>query len=221
MCDHRLWSKLIPYLSKYYELKFIKIPQEKKLDDIVDKIVREINDEQINLFGFSLGGYIASLIAVKYPNKVKKLFITACSSCDLPNDEIVQREEAISFTKKFGFKGLSSKKVKSLLDKSNQNNKILIKLIQDMYQELGEKTLLSQLSSTLRRENLLNKLSKLDIPMTFFYSEKDSLVDANWLEKFKNISSNNNFIESAGSSHMLPLEKVEELSIEIVKWINN
>jgi pimeloyl-ACP methyl ester carboxylesterase len=218
MCDDRLWSKLIPYLSKYYELKFIKIPQEKNLDDIADKIAREIGDEQINLFGFSLGGHIASLIAVKYPNRVKKLFIAACSSCDLPNDEITTREESISFTKKFGFKGLSSKKVKSLLDKSNQNNQVLIKLIQSMYKDLGEDTFLSQIRATLRREDLINKLSKLNIPITFFYSKKDILVDNNWLNKFKKISLNGDLIEIEGMSHMLPLEKVEELSSEIINW---
>lgn len=218
MCDDRLWSKLIPYLGQYYELKFIKIPQEKNLDEIANKIVEEIGHDKINLFGFSLGGYIASLIAVKYQNKVKKLFITACSCCDLPTDEIIKREEFISFTKKFGFKGLSSKKVKSLLSESNQNNKVLIKLIQNMYKDSGEDTFFSQFIATLRREDLINKLSKLDVPITFLYSKNDNLVNTNWLNKFKNMSLKSSFIELEGRSHMLPLENVDELSTEILRW---
>ncbi|MCP4970729.1 MAG: alpha/beta hydrolase [Arcobacter sp.] len=220
MCNQTLWKKMYLYFDDNYELIHLEIPLKKNLDEIVSTLNREIKDDKINLLGFSLGGYIASLFAVKYPNKINKLFIVACSLCEFSNEEIIKRKNAIAFTKKFGFKGLSRKKIISLLEKENQNDNYLIELIQKMYIDLGEDVFLSQFFSTLNRPDLLNKLLCLNKRVTFLYSINDGLVNINWLNKLESLSSNYKFIKINGSSHMLPLEKPKELSTEIKNWIN-
>ena len=134
------------------------------------------------------------------------------SACDLPEFEIQKRENIIKHINNFGFKGLAKKKVQSLLDKQNQDNEELILLIQEMYKDLGKEVFISQLSSTLRRKDLKDDLSTLDIPISFVYSKEDILVNIEWINELKSKNQKILFNEFLGSSHMLPLEKPKEVS---------
>ena len=74
MRDERIYGQLSYYLDDY-ELIHLKIPLSEDFEEIVDILNNNIKEEKINLLGFSLGGYIASYFAIKYPSKIKKLFL--------------------------------------------------------------------------------------------------------------------------------------------------
>lgn len=221
MTNERLWSNLIPLFDDSYELIHIPIPQKNSLDEIVDDLAKTFKGKKINLLGFSLGGYIATSFTLKYPNLVKKLFVVGSSISSLSKEELRKREDAISFVNTHGFKGLSKKKVISLVDAENKDNENLITLIQEMYVDLGKDVFISQFSSTLKRENISTSISSLDIPITFYYSSNDRLINHSSLKTLSNINKKINFIELSGTSHMLPLEHPFALSKEIKKWINS
>lgn len=218
MCDERLWSRLVLYFDDTYEFIPLSIPLLDSFDEICEYISGSVKDEKINLLGFSLGGYIASYFALKYPNRVQRLFIIAATICSLSKGEIKKRNETLKLIDNYGFKGLSSKKVISLLLKENQEDTELISLIQEMYIDLGEEALKSQMASTLHRKNLLTNLLTLSIPLTYSYSTKDRLLNYNWIEEFILLHKTCKVVSIEGSSHMLPLEKPLELSEEIKNW---
>lgn len=219
MCDNNLWNDLFDILSNEYELITLDIPQEDSLETMVESLNRSITDEEINLVGFSLGAYLASSLSIKYPKKVKKLFLIGASLCSLKENDISKKEVALELVEKYGFKGLSKKKIKQLLLKENQNNDRLIKLIEDMYTNLGEDVFKIQVKATLKRDDLFIKLSSLEIKTTFYYSLEDKLINIQWLERLEDIDKSIYFIKTEGSSHMLPLEKVKELSVFIKNWL--
>ena len=168
-----------------------------------------------------MGGYIATSFALKYPKLVKRLFIIGSSASSLNIEEIKKRENAIRFVNINGFKGLSRKKVISLLDEDNKSNEEMITLIQDMYVSLGKDVFISQFNSTLKRKNIVNDISSLTIPITFYYSKDDRLIDYASLKTLASINKKINFVERLGTSHMLPLEHPLFLSKEIKKWIKS
>jgi len=219
MCNENIWIKLSPFFDDRYELIHVPIPQNDNFDAIADSLNDYFKKEKIYLLGFSLGGYIASNFACKYPHKIKKLFIISSSLSILPIEEIEKRKKAITFVDKHGFKGLSRKKVISLLEELNQKDEVLIKLIQQMYIDLGKETFKIQMSSTLYREDLLEKFLELKFPVTFFYCDKDRLVNHEWLTSLSTISKNIKFVKKSSSSHMVPLEKPFELSEVIKEWV--
>jgi pimeloyl-ACP methyl ester carboxylesterase len=221
MTNERLWSNLIPLFDDSYELIHIPIPQRKSLDEIIDDLAKTFKGKKINLLGFSLGGYIATSFTLKYPNLVKKLFVVSSSVSSLSKEELTKREDAISFVNTYGFKGLSKKKVISLVDAENKDNESLITLIQEMYVDLGKDVFISQFSATLKRENISTIINSLDIPITFYYSKNDRLINHSSLNTLLNINKKIKFIELSGTSHMLPLEHPLSLSKEIKKWINS
>ena len=217
MTDNRLWSRIIPFLENDYELVHTSIPHSEDFDEIIDILFNEFKEEKVNLLGFSLGGYIASYFAITYPNRVNRLFTVAATPGNSTEAEIERRKEKFVAIEKEGFVGLSYEKAKSLLE--NQNDEELIKIIQDMFMDLGKESFISQLTSTFYRKDLFEDLINLSIPIWFFYSKNDRLLNQEAIKKLLLDNHNMNIISREGTSHNIPLEVPELLSNEIKKWM--
>ena len=219
MTDHRLWSRLIPILQDEYELVHVPIPHSEDFDEIIDILFNFFKEEKVNLLGFSLGGYIASYFSITYPNRVNRLFTVAATPGNSTEAEIERRKEKFVVIEKDGFTGLSYEKAKSLLEEKNQEDIELVKIIQDMFLDLGKETFISQLTSTFYRKDLFEDLLNLDIPIWFFYSENDRLLNQNAIKKLQLNNHNMNIISRKGTSHNIPLEEPELLSFYIKNWM--
>lgn len=219
MTDNRLWSRLIPFLEEEYELVHVPIPHSEDFDEIIDILFEVFKEDKINLLGFSLGAYIASYFAITYPNRVNRLFCVAATPANSTEAEIERRKEKFVVIEKEGFEGLSYEKAKSLLEEKNQNDVELIKIIQDMFMDLGKESFISQLTSTFYRKDLFEDLINLDIPIWFFYSINDRLLNQEAIQKLLLDNHNMNIISRVGTSHNIPLEEPELLSIHIRDWM--
>ena len=217
MTDNRLWSRIIPLLENDYELVHTSIPHSEDFDEIIDTLFNEFKEEKVNILGFSLGGYIASYFAITYPNRVNRLFTVAATPGNSTEAEIERRKEKFVAIEKEGFVGLSYEKAKSLLEK--QNDEESIKIIQDMFMDLGKESFISQLTSTFYRKDLFEDLINLSIPIWFFYSKNDRLLNQEAIKKLLLDNHNMNIISREGTSHNIPLEVPELLSNEIKKWM--
>lgn len=220
MTDERLWQRLKPLLSEY-ELVHLSIPLLEDFDEINNHLLKILkNETKINLLGFSLGGYIAFYFSLKYPNKVKKLFLVASTPSASNEDEIVRRREKITQIEKNGFDGLSYEKAKSLLDKQNQDDEELIHIVCDMFNDLGEESFIIQLNATFNRLNLIDELKTLDLPIYLSYCKEDRLLNKKAIRKLEKEEHNIIMLPKKGTSHMISLEFPEILSLEIKEWMS-
>ena len=217
MTDNRLWSRIIPLLENDYELVHTSIPHSEDFDEIIDILFNEFKEEKVNVLGFSLGGYIDSYFAITYPNRVNRLFTVAATPGNSTEAEIERRKEKFVAIEKEGFVGLSYEKAKSLLEK--QNDEESIKIIQDMFMDLGKESFISQLTSTFYRKDLFEDLINLSIPIWFFYSKNDRLLNQEAIKKLLLDNHNMNIISREGTSHNIPLEEPKLLSVYIKNWM--
>lgn len=219
MSDERLWSRIKPYLEDKYELIHLPIPLSDNFETISKEFENIIEDENINLLGFSLGAYVASYFAIKNPSKVKRLFLVAGTTGTMNDDEIIKRKKALNQMENFGFKGLSNNMVLSLIDEKNYIDKELINLIKNMFKDLGDEVYKTQMQLTFNRIDISCDLRKLNIPIKLFYSDDDNLLNYSVLDKFTKKDKNIIIVSKKGTSHMIPLEDAEILSKEIMSWI--
>lgn len=218
MCNEKLWSKLGAYLDNSIELVYLTIPMDKGFDQLAEYYKNLLaNEEAINLIGFSLGGYISTYFAAHYPALVERLFVISNSPTCLPNNELKQRKVALDFVAKHGYKGLSRKKAASMLDPENQHDHF-IELVLEMEREQGEADFISQYQNTSVREDLAEPISQLSMPACFYYSEHDPLIDSTWMQRLAS-AEHLSVTSTAGSGHMLPLEKPQELAQHIHNWL--
>ncbi|MBQ4834206.1 alpha/beta hydrolase [Pseudoalteromonas sp. MMG010] len=216
MCNKLLWSALSPLLENGFELIYLTIPTGKSMDELADFYNDTLGDDKINLIGFSLGGYIATYFAAKFPKHVRALFIIANSSTLLPSFEIKKREAAVKFIAKGGGLKLKEQQVNRLFDKP-ADNKQQVDLVMQMIRQQGESELLSQYQHTSDRKDLAEQLNTLSIPMWFYYSEHDPLVNASWFKQL-HLKKQLTISSTTGRGHMLPLEKPAELANHIITW---
>ena len=224
MTDERLWSRIKPFLENDYELIHIPIPHTEDFDEIIDILDKQFSDdseEKVNLLGFSLGGYIASYYAITYPNRVNRLLMVAATPGSSSEAEIERRKEKFTVIEKEGFRGLSYDKAKSLVEKKNKDDSELIKIIQDMFIDLGKERFITQLTSTFYRKDLFADLVNLDLPIWFYYSEDDRLLSPNALDRLLNNEHNMKLISRVGTSHNIPLEVPDLLSNVIKDWMES
>ena len=213
MCTEQLWQFLLPSLSDEFELCYLTIPNKMSLDDISDHLVAQFEEDRVNLLGFSLGGYIASLIACRFPDRLNKLMVLANSPCALNSEEISLRQQTLSILRRFGYKGMPRVKAEALLA---EKSALHIDLILEMDKALGADTLLSQLENTSSRDDLMQPLLALDCDVRFIYSQKDNLINLAWMQELKALAGHKMSQKMvAGSSHMLPLEEPIMISREI------
>lgn len=224
MTDERLWSRIKPLLENEYELIHIPIPHTEDFDEIIDILDKQFSndsEEKVNLLGFSLGGYIASYYAITYPNRLNRLLMVAATPGSSSEAEIERRKEKFTVIEKEGFKGLSYDKAKSLVEKKNKDDSELIKIIQDMFIDLGKERFITQLTSTFYRKDLFADLVNLDLPIWFYYSEDDRLLSPNALDRLLNNEHNMKLISRVGTSHNIPLEVPDLLSDVIKDWMES
>ena len=219
MTDERLWSRIKPFLQNEYELVHVPIPHTEDFDEIIDILFNLFKEEKVNLLGFSLGGYIASYFAITYPNRVNRLFMVAATPGASNEAEIERRKEKFAIIEKEGFAGLSYEKAVSLVEEQNQNDSELIKIIQDMFIDLGKDTFITQLTSTFYRKDLYEELVNIAIPIWFYYSVNDRLLNQKSIKRLLETQHNIKLISRVGTSHNIPLEVPELLSNEIKKWM--
>lgn len=220
MCDKRLWSKTIPLLEDQYELIHVPLPLSSSFDEINQILDEKLPREPINVLGFSLGGYVCSYFAIKYPHRVKRIFMVS-STAGRPDDEENERRAAkIKKMLDHGFEELSYEKSRSLLEEQNQNDEEMIKILQDMFNDLGYDHFITHLQSTLHRLHLLDEMSALKIPIHFYYSTKDRLLNHEFMKDISAKDLDHVVINSReGTSHNIPLEDPIRFTKLIKEWM--
>jgi len=218
MCDQRLWQSLWPELLGAYEPVHLAIPEAESIEQIVDQLSQQLPDEPVNLVGFSLGGYLASAIYCRAPQRIARLMVLSNSPQGLPQSEIDERAKAIGWVNKNGYNGIPLKKVQRLLHVDNRSDRAITDLICQMDAEMGQAVLVQQLQATTKRVDLAPLLKQARRPIQFCFGDQDGLVDGTLLNKLAEQNSNLCVTEVAGSGHMLPLERPTELAQVINNW---
>lgn len=218
MCDQRLWQACIKHLPENVELIHIAIPMGNSIEEIVALLKKHLPEGKLNLAGFSLGGYIATAYALKFPEQINKLLLISNMSYSLPENELKERSRTIAYLKTHGYSGIPTKRITALLHPDNINKQDIIHCIREMDTSLGKATLIHQLTVTTQRENLLVKLPSLTIPIMFLIGDNDSLVK---LSRIEAVLAHSPFISLsvlANTGHMLPLEQPKKCALNLNRF---
>ncbi|MBA6288699.1 alpha/beta fold hydrolase [Colwellia sp. MB3u-4] len=230
MCDEHLWlpvwQRLQEQCHEDHQLISLVIPNTGCMDEVVSALAEKIVAHKAILVGFSLGGYIASAIALKLKNKLKHLLIVSNFPKNLPIAEIKQRKRTTDLISQRGYCGIPDKRVDDLLHPeikqlNRQGYQDIKQIIVAMDRTLGVDVLLHQLRISMHRPNLLPGLARLSLPITLLVGDADNLVDLASLKQALHGASQIVLKEIPHTGHMLPLESPQAFATMLMHLLTS
>ena len=234
MCDERLWQSVWPQLKTQYQkplqLVHLSIPTTGTMDEVVAAMATKITADEVILVGFSLGGYLASAIALLIPDRIEHLVVIANMLKNLPDAEIKQRKRIILSLANARYSGIANKRIDNLLHpeiRTFQNHTYVEQIkatIAQMDADLGGDVLLHQLKVSISRPLLLQPLATSNIPTTFLVGDADTFVELPALvQEIQETDSAENIsvIKIVNTGHMLPLESPQVLTSALINILQH
>ena len=169
-------------------------------------------DQPAHLIGFSMGGYIASLVALKQPEKVASLTLVGFNSEGLSLGEVNQRQQILQAISSGSCQAMSQARLQYFVHADNANNHLVITSIKQMEADLGSPVLASQIQATADRKDLTAPLAQSHFPIHLVTGEQDNIASPETIGRMAQHMPNSDSLIIADAGHMLPLEQPKALA---------
>ena len=223
-----VWQPTIQQLDKTLAITTIDLPgfglnlndslSPYSLIKVVDKIQEALQDPAV-IVGWSLGGLVATDLALRYPNKVLGLVTVASSPCFVAKN-VTTEESSSNFTKQ-NWPGIQPNVLKMFHQQLAQNTQKTIEgflkiqamgsphvrqdinTIRDlvMQHELPSTQTLDESLTLLETVDLRNQLKNINTPTLRLYGKLDSLVPKSAIDLISNLMPKSSFHIFEKASH--------------------
>ena len=219
LCDERifmpLWQALNSEGNSLCNKAFVPLQWAEDLSQMLalseDRLA--YFPEQVHLVGYSMGGYIAALVALANPDKVASLTLIASTARALADDELQQRQLVLSAIKSKQYKGMTQSRVEFMLHSNSKGNTETAAVIKEMADDLGPSVLAAQTRATAERQDLVNQLSRQAFNTYFLVGEQDNIASVSEITEIAARAENFQKEVFTDAGHMLPLEQTDALAL--------
>jgi pimeloyl-ACP methyl ester carboxylesterase len=172
-------------------------------------------EQSVHLVGFSMGGYVAALVALKHPHRVASLTLIGNYPGPFTDQEYNARQQILSSISTGQYSTMSASRLKQFVHSSCDPD--VLKTIREMEVDLGPSVLAHQISGLTDRQDLSKKLAEASFPLHILVGEQDQIASPDKLRQMCETSPNSHFKQIAGAGHMVPLEQPGALAEYFVR----
>ena len=183
------------------QLPIMDMPlKELSLDGLVDKVYHFVNRKQYNkihLVGNSLGGHLAQIFALRYPDKVSSITLTGSSG-------LFENSMGSTFPKR-GDYDFIKKKAEGIFYDSATATKEIVDEVFDIVNDRNKAIRIVVTAKSAVRNNLEDKISKIEAPVLLVWGRDDTITPL-WVgEKFHSILPNSQLeiVDACGHAPMM------------------
>ena len=186
--------------------------------DFLDRLMAELKIEKATLVGNSMGGWVAALTAVKYPNRVEWLVLADAAGILPPAgfnyDDIYQLNNSTRDEIRANMKRLFG-------NPAFQNNEALVDQFFTQRMTAGDGyTINSLIESIKRREDFLDaRLNEIKKPTLIIWGKQDGIVPLADGEKFNKGIAGSQLIVFDPCGHAPQIEKAPDFNREVLKFL--
>jgi pimeloyl-ACP methyl ester carboxylesterase len=186
--------------------------------DFLDKFMSELKIEKASLVGNSLGGWVAALTAIKYPNRVEKLILADAAGIKPPDIDLAQI---------YSLNYSTRDEVRTLLklvfyDQTIFGSEAMVE--QSMAVRVAANdgyTIGSLIESIKRNEDFLNgRLGEIKKPTLVIWGKQDGLLKLADGEQFKREIAGAELIVFDKCGHVPMVEKAPEFNKAVLAFLD-
>ena len=213
MCDADLWAEMAGDLGRLGRVHYGNVYQDDTLEGMARRVLAE-SPERFVLVGFSMGGFVARVLALMAPERVTSVAFVASSAREYSEAERQRRRQGALPGDKTRQAGVALG-----LHPDRERDPALLERLRGMQRRLGPEVRARQ--AALIRKDGYADLERITCPSLVVACRQDRLRSLAETERMAAHlpHSRFNIIEDCG--HMAPLEKPQELAAILADWIRS
>lgn len=209
MCDSDLWRDMVPDLAPLGQLHYGNLFEDDTLEGMARRVLGEA-PERFVLVGFSMGGFVARVLALMAPGRVTGVAFVATSARGFTDEERARRMAGAKHPG--GGNGVARG-----LHPDRERDPGLLDRLRGMQRRLGPEVWKRQ--AALVRRDAYDDLERIACPALVVACRQDRFRAFAETERMAKHLPNARFEEIADCGHMAPLEKPRELAALLANWI--
>ncbi|MBS0519712.1 MAG: alpha/beta fold hydrolase [Proteobacteria bacterium] len=213
MCDADLWADMLPDLERLGRLHYGNVYQDDTLEGMARRVLGESPDRFV-LIGFSMGGFVARVLTLLAPERVRGVAFVASSARAYTKEETERRRQGYLP----GNRAPGAGGVAMGLHPDRERDPVLLDRLRGMQRRLGPEVRARQ--AALVRNDGYADLERIACPALVVACRQDRLRSFAETERMAQHLPHARFdiIEDCG--HMAPLERPHELAALLADWIS-
>lgn len=220
LCDERVWMPVWKHL-RLQQRRYVPLQWANAIEDMLSLTGdRVLEQEQVHLIGYSMGGYIAALWALENPAKVASLTLIGYDSSGLTAAEETRRKQMLGMLKNGTFDATNPQFLSRFVHPSFMENDAVAGVVASMGKDLGKGTLIAHTQATTPRKSLTQALSKATFPIHIITASEDKVAEPEGVKRMVRAISPTSHTMFDGTAHMLPLERPDELADALQKILD-
>ena len=215
MCDQDLWTDMVPDLEALGSLHFGNVYQDSTLEGMAARVLAEA-PERFVLVGFSMGGFVARVLALMAPERVTGVAFVGSSARGYSDEERARRQA--------GYRPgdrppptAGQVTTAMALHPDRETDPVLLARLRGMQRRLGPEVRKRQ-AALVRRDGYAD-LERITCPPLVVACRQDRLRSFTETERMAQHLPHASFAIIEECGHMAPLEKPHELSALLAGWI--
>lgn len=202
---------MVPDLEALGSLHFGNVYQDSSLDGMATRILAEA-PERFVLVGFSMGGFVARMLALMAPERVTGVAFVASSARGYSDEERARRQAGYRPPPTAG-----QVTTAMALHPDRETDPVLLDRLRSMQRRLGPEVRKRQ-AALVRRDGYAD-LERITCPSLVVACRQDRLRTFAETERMAQHLPHASFAIIEECGHMAPLEKPHELAALIAGWI--
>jgi len=213
MCDADLWAGMADDLARLGAVHYGNVHEDDTLEGMAERVLAE-SPERFVLVGFSMGGFVARVLALMAPQRVAGVAFIASSAREYTPAERARRVRG-------NLPGDRPKRanpgVALGLHPNRERDPVLLERLRDMQRRLGSEVRARQ--SALVRKDGYADLERIVCPSLVVACRQDRLRSFGETERMAKHLPHARFEVIEDCGHMAPLEKPHALAALLADWI--
>ena len=230
--DHQMWSNQVSYFNEYSTLTYDllghgKTPCNKDkliLKDFSDQLLEILDHlkiEKINLIGFSLGSLIALDFSTHFQKKIEKLILigTTYKRSDKERSLVIDRYNQAKLNKPISKQALKRWFSEKYLEENPKTHDLFMNILNKKPED--HKNFLKAYKLFANHYDDFEAIKKIDIKTLIMTGSDDVGSTPAMSKELSKDLVNSTYIEIQNGKHLCSIECVDDVNMNIRKFINN
>ncbi|MFC4351600.1 alpha/beta fold hydrolase [Fodinicurvata halophila] len=218
LLDEDLWSHQLEELKDVADIRVGDFSTQNNVADMAQSVL-EMMPERFALAGLSMGGYVAQEIMRQAPERVERLALLDTRASPDEDEVVARRKDLMKLAERGRFRGVTPRLLPMLVHEDRLEDRALCNRILAMAERIGRDGFIRQQEAILNRPDFRPTLARITCPTLVLCGREDKLTPVALHREMAAGIATSRMVVLEHSGHLPPMEKPEETTVELRRWL--